>query len=191
MGAGAEVNKIITILENIRSWQILLLCVLLSELFTSIMSIIFRGRITLDYLITGGVVSFFIAGFLIYIIYYYREIGIKNEALLEELEEREKIEGKLQESEEKFRAITESTMDGIIVMDGDGAIAYVNPAALKILGYKKDEIRGKKVHEVLVCDEARGEYHKRLPKFKKTGKCKVVGKALEVYTTRKDGKRDN
>ena len=49
------------LLSKLRAWHILLSAVLLSELFTSIMSYIMNGRITHGYLVTGGVVPLLVA----------------------------------------------------------------------------------------------------------------------------------
>jgi PAS domain S-box-containing protein len=61
-------------------------------------------------------------------------------AVVEELEaeimERKRIEIALKESEAKFRAITRTATDAIVLMDDEGKISYWNPAAEKILGIR-------------------------------------------------------
>ncbi|MDD5015002.1 MAG: PAS domain S-box protein, partial [Atribacterota bacterium] len=46
----------------------------------------------------------------------------------------------LQESEEKFRTITEGSADAIFISDQQGNYVYVNPAATNLLGYSLDEM---------------------------------------------------
>jgi len=95
----------------------------------------------------------------------------------------------LKDSEEKIRAVSETSMDAIIMMDDQGVISYFNPAAVKMFGYSRDEAEGRALHDFLVSEEARKEYHQRLPEFSKTGYCIVVGKLMEVTATRRDGAR--
>jgi PAS domain S-box-containing protein len=76
-----------------------------------------------------------------------------------------------------------------MMMDSDGIITYVNQASLRLLGYTSEELTGSKLHHLIVSEEARKQYNKALPEFKKTGQCRIVGELLEVYATRKDGTR--
>lgn len=46
------------------------------------------------------------------------------------------------ESEERFRALVENSLDGIALFRRDGRIAYVSPAASRILGYTAEEPGG-------------------------------------------------
>lgn len=48
-----------------------------------------------------------------------------------------------QELGERYRALVETAWDGIVSSDGEGRIAYVNPAAERMFGYSSDELRGR------------------------------------------------
>jgi PAS domain S-box-containing protein len=64
---------------------------------------------------------------------------------LETLEaERKKIEKALHESEERFRQVAESSGEFIWEVDVNGLYTYANPVVEEILGYRPDEIIGKK-----------------------------------------------
>ncbi|HTY91449.1 MAG TPA: PAS domain S-box protein [Methanocella sp.] len=52
------------------------------------------------------------------------------------------VEKKLMESEEKYRAITTSTNDGIITLNRKGIVDYVNPSGQKIMRRSQDDIIG-------------------------------------------------
>ncbi|MDZ7597040.1 MAG: PAS domain S-box protein [Desulfobacterales bacterium] len=52
----------------------------------------------------------------------------------------------LQESEEKFRKISSSAQDAIIMMDHEGRISFWNQAAEKVLGYSQEEALGRELH---------------------------------------------
>ncbi|MFB3895536.1 MAG: PAS domain S-box protein [bacterium] len=90
------------------------------------------------------------------------------------------------ESEERFRVISASAQDAIIMMDNDGNVSYWNPAAEKILGYTKEEIIGKNLHAVLTPQQFHTAHIQAFPEWQKTGKGNAVGKVVELIATRKD-----
>ncbi|MDM8522266.1 PAS domain S-box protein [Desulfococcaceae bacterium HSG8] len=94
---------------------------------------------------------------------------------------------RLRESEEKFRSISASAMDAIIMLDNDGNISYWNEAAEEIFGHLSQEVLGMAGHHVFAPPHYREAYQKGLAEFKKTGKGAIVGKTLEVEGIRKDG----
>ncbi len=58
---------------------------------------------------------------------------------------RKKMENELRASEERFRAISTSAMDAIILVDEADTIIYWNPAAEKAFGYSEKEAVSKKL----------------------------------------------
>ena len=62
-------------------------------------------------------------------------------AMVEDITERKRAEGALRDSEERYRGLFESSVDGIIITDLAGNILKVNPAFLKMLGYSMEELR--------------------------------------------------
>jgi PAS domain S-box-containing protein len=63
-------------------------------------------------------------------------------------------EKKLRESEEKFRALAESTSDWIWEVDRNGIYTYVNLKIEKLLGYLPEEVIGKSPFDFMPGDEA-------------------------------------
>ncbi|MDA3971414.1 MAG: PAS domain S-box protein [Desulfobulbaceae bacterium] len=61
---------------------------------------------------------------------------------------------KLQESEEKFRTLVESTSDWIWEVDQSGRYTYVSPRVEALLGYKPEEILGKSPLDLMLPEEA-------------------------------------
>lgn len=57
---------------------------------------------------------------------------------------RKEVEKALQQSEERFRQVAESSGDFIWEVDVNGLYTYANPVVEEILGYKPDELIGKK-----------------------------------------------
>jgi PAS domain S-box-containing protein len=67
-----------------------------------------------------------------------------------EIAERKRAESLLQESESRFRQIVENASDIIYRADVDGNFIYVNPAALKMLGYASvQEMLGKNYFDMV------------------------------------------
>ncbi|MBI5196546.1 MAG: PAS domain S-box protein [Nitrospirae bacterium] len=93
----------------------------------------------------------------------------------------------LSESEERFRAITETAVDGIIVMDNQGRITYWNSAAEKMFGYTQQEAVGKELHFFLAPREYHEEVMKDFERFRTTGEGLIIGKTVKLSAIRKNG----
>ncbi len=115
------------------------------------------------------------------------EITKTNKQLQQEIIDRKMVEGELRDSEEKFRRITSSALDAIIMMDDSGSISYWNEAAEEIFGYSAEEAIGKEMHTLLAPAKYKGAYEKGVQVFKDTGQGPVVGQTLELTAMRKDG----
>lgn len=100
---------------------------------------------------------------------------------------RKRAEKAVYESEEKFKAITGSAKDAIIIMDNEGNISYWNKAAENIFGYLSDEALGKQLHVLLAPEKYYNSYKMGIHAFKETGNGPVLGKTLELEAVRKDG----
>ena len=58
-------------------------------------------------------------------------------AIVRDITEEKLLEESLKESEEKFKIISSSAQDGIVIMDDRGNVTYWNKAAEKMFGYKE------------------------------------------------------
>lgn len=61
-----------------------------------------------------------------------------NKKLREEIENRIKAENRVRVSEENFRNIIASNADGIVILDEDQIVRFINPAAKSLFGRKAD-----------------------------------------------------
>jgi len=104
-----------------------------------------------------------------------------------ELLARERAEEALVEGNERIIAITESSLDAIVLVDEEGMITYLNPSAERMFGYRQSEAMGQSLHSLIVTPVARQKYAEALKDFQRTDTCKVIGKPLEVTALRKDG----
>ena len=64
-------------------------------------------------------------------------------AIKEDISERKRAEGLLRESEERYKLITQNTLDIIFMLDKTGKLLFLNESVEKILGYKQEELVGK------------------------------------------------
>jgi len=71
--------------------------------------------------------------------------GVKthNQGILVDITDKKVAEEHLRKSEEKFRRIVETTVEGFILMDGNLVIMDVNDAFCRMLGYSREEMLGK------------------------------------------------
>ena len=63
-------------------------------------------------------------------------------SIIRNLTEQRKAEAELRVSEERFRAIAESSIDAIITLDTQSKITFCNPGAERMFGYSKEELIG-------------------------------------------------
>jgi PAS domain S-box-containing protein len=70
------------------------------------------------------------------------ELAMANKQLQDEIAERKRTEGRVKESEEKFRNIFESVTDCLIYLDISGRILDVNEKAVQVFGGSKRELLG-------------------------------------------------
>ncbi len=104
-----------------------------------------------------------------------------------DITDRKEWEERIRQSEEKFRAITQTATDAILGIDNDGKITVWNEAAHRILGYTEKEALGKDLHNLIVPEKYRKMAYKGMNKFFKTGLGNFLGKTLELTAIKKDG----
>lgn len=89
-------------------------------------------------------------------------------------------------SKKLLEAIVSTAIDGIITIDSNGLIDTVNPSALEIFGYEKDELLGKNI-SVLMPESYKSQHDGFIKTYLHTGQPKIIGKGREVEGLKKDG----
>ncbi len=101
--------------------------------------------------------------------------------------ERSLAETALRHNEKQLRAVINGALDGIVTIDDTGALVEFNPAAERIFGYKKAEVIGKSLSEVMIPPNLRNAHEKKHREFVLTGKKNIFDRRLELTAMRSDG----
>lgn len=105
--------------------------------------------------------------------------------MLHDLSARVTLGEQLRASEEKWRAIIHSAVDGIIVINARGEIESFNPAATRLFGYAESEVVGRNVN-MLMPSPYHEEHDSYLARYLRTGEPRIIGMGREVTGLRKD-----
>lgn len=106
--------------------------------------------------------------------------------MLHDLSARVELETRLRSSEERWRAIVESAVDAIIVIDSRGRIEAFNPASERLFGYSAREAVGQNV-SLLMPSPHREEHDAYLERYQREGGARVIGIGREVSGRHRDG----
>lgn len=89
-------------------------------------------------------------------------------------------------AQNKFRGLLEATPDGTVITDSNGIIVLVNPAAVSLFGYKKDELLGKSV-EILLPDMQRSKHENLRSRYTANPVSVPMNERGNLVARRKDG----
>ena len=99
---------------------------------------------------------------------------------LQDFTQRYLAERGLRESEEKFRSVIEHTHDSFVACDDSGAITEWNPAAEVTFGWRKSEVMGKLLDEVIVPPRMREAHRSGMARFLQTGESRILDQRLHL-----------
>jgi two-component system cell cycle sensor histidine kinase/response regulator CckA len=96
-------------------------------------------------------------------------------------------EAALRRSDALIRAVVETALDAIIIMDAHGRIVEFNPAAEAIFGRTREDVVGQELVEVVIPPALREAHRHGFKRHLATGEPVVLGKRLELSGLRADG----
>ncbi len=106
-----------------------------------------------------------------------------NRQLQSEIQQRKEMERALRESEERFRALTETTSEWIWEVNAVGVFTYVSPRVTVLLGYLPEEIIGKTLLDLMPPNE----FAAKADEFKAVFRSLKPFQDMEYLSKHKDG----
>lgn len=93
----------------------------------------------------------------------------------------------LERSEARKAAILDSALDCILTIDHEGCITEFNPAAERVFGYRRDQVLGRHLSEVIIPPSLRDQHRRGFARYLATAEARVLGKRIEMPAMRADG----
>ena len=101
--------------------------------------------------------------------------------------ERNLAERALRNNERKLRCVIDGALDAIVSIDANDAIIEFNPAAERIFGYKKEDVLGRSLAEIIIPHGYRDIHTKKHHEFVETGIKHMFDRRVELTALRADG----
>ena len=122
------------------------------------------------------------------------ELAAANQELKTELAERRQVEDRLQQEERELKrsevrkaAILDSALDCIVMIDHEGRISEFNPAAEHTFGYRRNDVLGKHLADVIIPPALREKHRQGFARYLATGEVRVLGRRIEMTAIRAGG----
>src|SRR5882724_832908 len=106
--------------------------------------------------------------------------------IIRDITKRNLAEQALRETAARLRTVTETAVDGVILIDARGVVLMFNPACEKLFGYSADTVIGENV-KMLMPQPYRHEHDRYITNYRDTRDPKIIGSGREVIGLRKDG----
>lgn len=106
--------------------------------------------------------------------------------IIRDITSRARLEQGLRDSDAQHRAIIDTAVDGIIIIDLLGTVRVFNPACVKMFGYSANEILGQNV-KMLMPSPYYDEHDTYLQNYANSGERKIIGIGRQVTGRRKNG----
>jgi diguanylate cyclase (GGDEF)-like protein/PAS domain S-box-containing protein len=93
----------------------------------------------------------------------------------------------IQKHDKKLRAVINGAFDAILTIDAAGLLVEFNPAAERIFGYKKEDVLGKPMSELIIPERYRTAHHAGHQQYVKSGVKHIFNQRIEMVAMRADG----
>ncbi|MDC4223573.1 MAG: PAS domain S-box protein [Candidatus Manganitrophus sp.] len=104
-----------------------------------------------------------------------------------DLPDQKKMQRALRESEARMEAILEISFDCIITIDHKGKVLEFNPAAESTFGYRRSEVIGKELAELIIPPSLRERHRAGLARYLTSGEGRGLDRRIEMTAMRADG----
>jgi PAS domain S-box-containing protein len=94
----------------------------------------------------------------------------------------------LKRGEARRAAILDSALDCIVTIDHEGRITEFNPAAERTFRYRRDDVVGRMLADVIIPPSLRNAHRRGMARYLATGEERVLGRRVEMTAVRADGR---
>ncbi len=101
--------------------------------------------------------------------------------------ERNLAERALRDNQKKLQSVIDGALDGIVTINEAGQLVEFNPAAERIFGYKKAQVLGRQLAEVMIPPALRNLHNTKHKEFVETGVKHIFDRRAEFTGMRSDG----
>jgi PAS domain S-box-containing protein len=105
-----------------------------------------------------------------------------------DIEDVKRSQQELRRGEARKTAILNSSLDCIVTIDHEACITEFNPAAEQTFGYRRDEVLGKQLADVIIPPSLREQHRQGFARYLATGEARVLGRRVEMTAARADGR---
>ncbi len=98
----------------------------------------------------------------------------------------QRSEAELRDTEDRINILFHNTIDAVIVMNDKGYITQWNAKAESVFGYTAEEALGQPLHDVIIPERFREAHINGIGHYLATGHGPVLNKTIEVSAIRKD-----
>ena len=113
--------------------------------------------------------------------------GIIRVGIVQDLTEQRRRELVLGENVALKRAIIDSALDGVVIIDDQGIICDFNPTAERLFGYDREDVIGKTLANTIVPTKYRSAHEEGLKRYLNEGTPHVIGQRVEIEAVKKSG----
>jgi len=115
------------------------------------------------------------------------ELGLLTDAFNQMLAQIHEQNQALSESEGRLRAVLNSALSAVLVIDASGGIVDWNDRAEKIFGWSRGEVMGRELAETIIPPRYREAHRRGLKHFLASGEGPVLNRLIELSALRRDG----
>lgn len=87
----------------------------------------------------------------------------------------------------RYTALLAASLDAIVVMDREGRFLEFNRAAETIFGYRRDEVIGRPIADLIIPESLRERHRQGLARHLATGSGRAVNQRIELPALRRNG----
>jgi len=117
-----------------------------------------------------------------------RQLAEANETLRREAGERQRAEQEARDSELRLRAVLDSTLNAVVVIDARDQITDWSAGAEAMFGWTREEALGRELAATIFPAQHRDPHRRGLERFVTAGESPALNRLVELTALRRDGR---